>query len=290
MKNYQTIVSNLKATGVWQLICLPILVGFLIYLEPTILQLILSIPFPAPVEQIGSLPAALSMVVTVPTALFAIHHLTKLSPRQLGLSKETAVKDSLLGALGGFVLLATVVGLIVLLGGTVISPNSAPLSLSALLMGLVFFIFQGTWEEVIYRVYLMPHFSKQLGDTWSILLSSALFTLGHALNPGMQPLPILNLFVASIVFSLIYYRTGSLWLIGLGHGFWNFSQGFIFGAQVSGNSIDSSIFFSKAVSGKELISGGNFGFEGGLVTTTIALILIGIMVFPKQKNVTIHNK
>ena len=67
-------------------------------------------------------------------------------------------------------------------------------------------------------------------------------------------------------------------IIGVGHGLWNYSQGFIFGAEVSGNAVKSSLFTSQAVAGKDLISGGSFGFEGGLVTTFVALVLI--VLFP----------
>lgn len=122
----------------------------------------------------------------------------------------------------------------------------------------------------------MPHFSKVMGNKWSIIITSALFTLGHAMNPNMQPLPVINLFVASLVFSVIFYYTGNLFVVGLGHGLWNFSQGFIFGAEVSGNSIPFSIFRATAVPGKDLISGGTFGFEGGLITTFVGIAMIAI--------------
>lgn len=182
-------------------------------------------------------------------------------------------------------MLSFVVLVIWLLGGVTINPSSS-LDLGILFTGLVFFLFQGTWEEIIYRSYLMPHFSKFMGDAASIVISSALFTLGHALNPGIQLLPVVNLFLASLVFSLVYYRTGSLLIIGIGHGLWNYAQGFVFGAEVSGNHVASSLFQSQAVAGKDLISGGAFGFEGGLVTTFTALLLI--VIFLKQTNKS-HN-
>ena len=128
----------------------------------------------------------------------------------------------------------------------------------------------------------MPYFSKKFGDITSIILTSILFTLGHALNPGMKILPVINLFIASLVFSVIYYYKGNLILVGVGHGLWNFSQGYIFGAEVSGNIVPSSILKSIPVSGYELISGGSFGFEGGIITTFIGIILILIFILHKN--------
>lgn len=286
MKRYQSYVNAIPFTDKKHLIVLPLLVAFLIYLAPTVLQLVFTIPFPAPLEQIGSLPAALSMVVTVPLALFVMKKLTKIRYKDLGLIKEGWFKQFLIGEFGGGLLLTFVVLTIWALGGIQLQQNPQEGSFAVLATGLVFFIFQGTWEEVIYRTYLMPHFSKVMGDGWSILFSSALFTLGHALNPGMQPLPILNLFIGSLVFSLVYYYTGSLLIVGVGHGLWNYCQGFVFGAQVSGNTISDSMMISTPVPGRELISGGNFGFEGGLVTTLTGLALIGLFVYLCKKQST----
>lgn len=135
----------------------------------------------------------------------------------------------------------------------------------------------------------MPNFSKKFGDVKSIIISSLLFTLGYALNPGIQILPIINLFLDSMIFSMIYHYTGNLFIVGLGHGLWNFSQGYIFGAEVSENVITSSLLKSIPTPGKELISGGIFGFEGGLVTTILEIIIILIFakLSSKENNVNI---
>lgn len=184
----------------------------------------------------------------------------------------------MIGEFGGGLLLALVALIIWLAGAITFKQNPNNPSSMALSIGLVFFIFQGTWEELIYRSYLMPHFSKVMGDKWSIIVTSILFTVGHALNPGMQALPVLNLFIGSLVFSLVYYYTGSLLIIGMAHGLWNYCQGFVFGAFVSGNPIKDSMWLSEPVKGMDLISGGNFGFEGGLVTTVVGLVIIGLFI------------
>ncbi len=93
----------------------------------------------------------------------------------------------------------------------------------------------------------MPHFSKKIGIVWSILVTSVLFTILHALNPGMTAMPVINLMIASVVFSLIYYTSGSLWLTGFAHGVWNFSQGLFYGSLVSGIGLGETVLQTKPV-------------------------------------------
>ena len=148
----------------------------------------------------------------------------------------------------------------------------------AFLVGLIFFICRGTWKELMYRAYLMPHFSKKFDNIPSIIVTSIIFTLGHALNPNMHFMPTVNLFIASLVFSLVYYYSGNLILVGFGHGLWNFTQGFIFGSEVSGNVLPASLLKSTPVSSYDFISGGGFGFEGGIITSIVGVIIIIFIV------------
>ena len=77
-----------------------------------------------------------------------------------------------------------------------------------------------------------------------------------------------------MAFSLIFYKTNSLWVVGAMHSIWNFFQGPVFGVQVSGLSSFSSVFKPIFIEGKELINGGAFGFEGGLAVTVVMLITV----------------
>ncbi|WP_336250536.1 CPBP family intramembrane glutamic endopeptidase, partial [Stomatohabitans albus] len=210
----------------------------------------------------------------------------KLSREDLGLTSSGVFGAIARGLIGGFIAITLTTLAIKLLGGVTIEYVFKPEYLSTLLLGVVFFAFQGTYEELIYRSYLMPHLSKKLGDIGGILLSSVLFVLLHAMNPGITVVPVINLFLASIVFSLIYYLTGNLWLVGVAHGIWNYAQGFFYGSLVSGNALSETVFKSLPVEGKDLISGGSFGFEGGIITSLLGLIVIGLTfaAIKKQRN------
>ncbi len=77
--------------------------------------------------------------------------------------------------------------------------------------------------------------------------------------------------------------SGSLWLVGFVHGVWNYSQGFIYGSLVSGQNIEQGILKATPVENMTLISGGNFGFEGGLVTSAIGVALIIFLILRAKK-------
>ncbi|STQ91505.1 CPBP family intramembrane glutamic endopeptidase [Iodobacter fluviatilis] len=59
-------------------------------------------------------------------------------------------------------------------------------------------------EEFIFRGYLLNRWANRFGVYWGIILSSALFA---SLHPEL-----LGHFLSSIAFSLIYFKTRSLWL------------------------------------------------------------------------------
>jgi membrane protease YdiL (CAAX protease family) len=143
------------------------------------------------------------------------------------------------------------------------------------------FICVGIYEEIFTRSYLLINLSegfsfikdRKTGLLISYLLTSSIFGLMHAFNPDSTPASVLNIMVAGLFLGLGMVLTGRMGLsIGL-HITWNFFQGNIFGFPVSG--IDTGVSMIQITQrGNELITGGSFGPEGGLIS--IFAILIGI--------------
>lgn len=76
--------------------------------------------------------------------------------------------------------------------------------------------------------------SKALGFWTAALLLSILFGLGHGKNVGESPIGLLSAGLASLVFCLSLWRTGSLWwAIGM-HAAWDWAQSFLYGVADSG--------------------------------------------------------
>jgi len=86
---------------------------------------------------------------------------------------------------------------------------------------------------------------------------------------------LLGLFAAGLFLAYGYLRTQQLWLpIGLHIG-WNFFEGTIFGFPVSGSFFYRLIRHS--VSGPELITGGDFGPEAGLIVLPMMVLGAGLI-------------
>jgi membrane protease YdiL (CAAX protease family) len=132
-------------------------------------------------------------------------------------------------------------------------------------------ISSGVVEELLFRGMLFRNFEETLGTWFSLLLTALLFGILHLLNPNATILAgIAVMLEAGVLLAAAYLATRRLWLpIGI-HFAWNFTQGGIFGATVSGNQTRG--LFISTLSGPELLTGGSFGPEASIIAVVICLI------------------
>ncbi len=230
-----------------------------------------------------SFMGTIQMILMIVISAFIIVKISEIKIADLGLSAVNAFSKILIGTVSGFVAISAVALLVNLIGGVDTVFVFKPEYIGMLLVGFVYFSFQGTYEELIFRGYLLPHFSKKMGIVGAVILSSALFALIHAFNPGMTVMPIVNLFLAGVVFAVVYYYTGNLLIVGFAHAIWNYSQGFIYGSNVSGIKLTETIFKSASTTDNILLSGGIFGFEGSIATTIVGLAITVLFIVLIQK-------
>jgi len=133
----------------------------------------------------------------------------------------------------------------------------------SLLVNLGYFIVIGFQEELIFRGYQLQNLIEGLDLTKGLLLSSLFFACAHLFNPYASIQSSLGIFASGLFLAYGWIRTRQLWLpIGLHIG-WNFFEGVIFGFPVSGT--EPFRLISHTVTGPELLTGGNFGPEAGLI-------------------------
>lgn len=171
---------------------------------------------------------------------------------------------------------------------------SSTVALHYALIWLFGFLMVGLLEEYLTRGYLLftltrglagiyarlfktPH-SKALGFWTAAVILSVLFGLGHGKNPGESPIGLLSAGLASLVFCLSLWRTGSLWwAIGF-HTSWDWAQSFLYGVADSGLMVEHHLVATHAV-GKPLMSGGTTGPEGSVFVLPILAIVCLIIIF-----------
>ena len=285
---FQTYVDSIQSKSKLKLLLVPILVTILIIVLNQLLIIPFIFIFNDGLKEVLSFSGSSNFVseaISLFLAIFLMTKISKISTEQLGFSKDNILSSYFKGALFGTLQIFTVFSIILGLKAIeVYYVLNIPMII--FIKVFIFFIFQGLFEEILFRGYLMPFFSKVIGIKFTIILLSFLFTCIHLFNPNLNIVGLVNIFLSGVTFSLIYYYTGNLWIVGAMHTLWNFILGFIVGSQISGIITYNSVFFSIPVENKDLISGGVFGFEASIVTTIVELTisLFVIYLIKKEKN------
>lgn len=137
-------------------------------------------------------------------------------------------------------------------------------------------------EELVVRGYLLTNLAEglRLGPVTgrvalalAVLVTSGLFGLLHAGNPNATAVSTATIALAGVFLAAGYVLTGELAVpLGL-HFSWNYAQGVLFGFPVSGVGLGVAVVRTRE-SGPDLVTGGSFGPEAGLLG--VAAVLLGI--------------
>ena len=144
----------------------------------------------------------------------------------------------------------------------------------------------GVLEEVIVRGVVLRLVWRALGPLAAFIASSLLFGVGHIANPGATLFTTACVAIeAGIMLGSFYALTGRLWVsIGV-HVGWNFTQGYLFGANVSGGDFGPSIATSTARSDiPNWLTGGAFGPEASAPAFAICTIVGGTVLWAAWRN------
>jgi hypothetical protein len=136
-----------------------------------------------------------------------------------------------------------------------------------MLFTLVLLMLAAANEEIVFRGYPMQVLMRGIGPWPAMILMSVLFGVIHANNPNATLLGTINTILAGMMLSLAYFKTRSLWLPYAIHFGWNAGLGMVLGFPLSG--IDIGSLWTSHTTNADLIVGGSYGPEGGLVATSI---------------------
>ncbi|WP_316803221.1 CPBP family intramembrane glutamic endopeptidase [Pedobacter nototheniae] len=186
------------------------------------------------------------------------------------ISSHNVLSSFLKGTLIGFVLITCCTAVIYASGNVVFFKSE--IALTSILAYLVFFILVGISEEFVFRTFPLVVFSERYLIPVAIVINGLLFGLIHFSNPNFSVVPMINIALSGILFSIVTLQKRNIWwAVGIHFG-WNFCQGTLLGFKVSG--LDApGLMVAKPV-GNPLFSGGLFGAEGSLLCTIILVVYI----------------
>lgn len=201
--------------------------------------------------------------------------------RSLGFSGK--IFDYLIGAVIAVILLAVIVGIglatrVLRFDGMIASANTSYL---VALFGA--FVVQSLAEEILSRGFLLPSLAKKTSLPLAIFVSSTAFALPHLASVleaegAFAVIGVVNLYLVSLVFSLLFLLRGNIYIVGGLHCMWNFILYGVMGLAVSGSEANPDALMGFEVTAKNLLSGGIYGLEASIVTTAVLGAVAAILV------------
>lgn len=189
----------------------------------------------------------------------------------LGFPARRVGSSLALGAVVALALLALPVSVNLILGQYQLTGATfTAVGFGGVLLALVGFVVQGSTEEILVRGYLMQTTYRKWGLRAAIVLQAVVFTVLHGANTGINAVSIVNLLLISLLLVFWALAEGGLWGVCAFHAVWNWSQGNLYGIEVSGLDIRTTMLeIDNAAGGSALVTGAEFGAEGSLVTTAV---------------------
>jgi hypothetical protein len=193
------------------------------------------------------------------------------------LALRRAPIDLFLGLAIGAALMTAIVGVLWFCGWAVIAPRPV----EGIALALRDSIRSGVLEELVLRLVIFRLLWRALG-IWPALAGAALlFGALHLANPDSSAFAGACLIAGEGVGIALYLLTGRIWApIGM-HAAWNFTQGWVFGAAVSGTTeIAGGPLTLHPVEGvAPALSGGGFGPEASWAALVVSLLAsVGLLV------------
>ena len=200
-------------------------------------------------------------------------------------SVKNAIFKYLIGILFGIIMMCLFVLILLLFNKIEISYNSNAQIIIIILISL-FWIVQSFFEEYLVRGILYNFCASLFGSDLSIIITSLIFALFHIGNTNISLLAIFNIFMFGILCGYLIKIYKNLYIVSGIHFIWNYLQGNFFGFEVSGNELNHSLFHCFQTPQGELLHGGKFGVEGGLIASLVlccSATLFILLSFKKKK-------
>ncbi len=169
------------------------------------------------------------------------------------------------------------IGLNLLAGVTALLHKDISLSYAGfdpwmLLVFILGVFIQSSAEELITRGFIFENVKRYFPNTpiVPILVNSMFFMVLHLANDGISFLPLLNLLLAGILYSLLVWYFHSIWAAMIAHMSWNFCQNILLGLPNSGIASAFSVFaYDASAASNSFAYDTAFGIEGSILCSAL---------------------
>lgn len=149
----------------------------------------------------------------------------------------------------------------------------------------------GVTEEIVFRGYLFKLIEDKWNAATAVFVTSILFGVLHLLTvSGFQLIDLGLILLAGtlvgMIFSLIVYKTGTVWNAVVVHIIWNFflNSKIVQFVSEAGEEHSSLVLF-KFESDNVWITGGTFGIEASIPAVGLYVLTIVWLVFHKPESI-----
>jgi hypothetical protein len=277
-------ISGLKTTWkiLWRII--------VFYLTWAAFLTVIFVPFGSGISKLFTVSPVdarlFSDSITVITIVAATWIMTRFIDRRpfitIGLVVDHFLRDFLIGASIGCCWLGASVGTALVFRWVMpVSPTGFSwLVLTGSAIAMLFNVFA---QELLLCGFIFQTIRNRSNVIIAVVISAALFSTYHAGAFKGEWLPVVNVFIAGILFCLAYIISGNLWFpIGI-HFTWDVLLGPVLGLTESGKIGLGGGWKMFVVNNPNLYTGGSFGLEGGLIVTLTTVTIIVFICFLNRK-------
>ena len=228
-------------------------------------------PAPAGFRLVAAIAGCIALIATY---WVAVRFGEKRQVPELDLRHAPA--DLLVGLGIGAALLTTIVGVQWIFGWVLVEPRSV----DRVALALRDSIRSGVVEELVLRLVIFRLLWRAFGIWPGIAGAALLFGALHLGNPDSSLFAGACLIAGEGIGIGLYLITGRIWsAIGM-HAAWNFTQGWIFGATVSGITeiAGGPLALRPTQNVPDILSGGGFGPEASLAALSISLLASALLL------------
>ncbi|MCC4599323.1 CPBP family intramembrane metalloprotease [Xanthomonas melonis] len=245
------------------------LLFFLVAVPTGIVTRLLGSFWPKTDEPVQFAVSAFGALVALGIYTLAVRLGERRTPSEIAL--RPMLPQLVIGLLAGAAMFSAVMGIMALFGLYDIQPTGPASAWTPLRQALQ----AGIVEELMMRAAILRLLWRAFGPWAAFAVSSAIFGLSHLGNPNATVLAAICIALeAGVMLGAFYALTGRIWVSIGAHIAWNFTQGYLFGAAVSG--ITSGAAIARSVPNPampEMLTGGVFGPEASLPAALVCLVV-----------------